>query len=64
MPNLVRIAYNKVWLDAKNIQIKLPLGKLGLKKLGPFKVLAQIGNQDYKLDLPAALKVYLVFHID
>ena len=55
---------DKVWLDAKNIRICQPSGKLGPKKLGPFEVTKVIGDHNYELALPHDLKVYLVLHID
>ena len=55
---------DQVWLDAKNLWIKQLLGKLGPKQLGPFKVLQKLEDCDYKLQLPVALKVHPVFHVD
>ena len=55
---------DRVWLSAKNINIIQPSGKLGPKQLGPFKVLEKVGELDYHLELPPALKVHNVFHVD
>ena len=53
----------RVWLDAKPIQIK-GVRKLTARKLGPYKVIKQISPVNYELDLPKDLRVHPVFHID
>ena len=37
--------------------------KLSPKYYGPYKVLQNIGTMAYKLELPASLRVHLVFHV-
>jgi len=37
--------------------------KLSPKYYGPYKVLQKIGTMTYKLELPAASRVQLVFHV-
>jgi len=37
--------------------------KLSPKNCDPYKVLQNIGNIAYKLDLPASSRVHLVFHV-
>ena len=37
--------------------------KLSPKYYGPYKVLQRIGTMVYKLDLPIASRVHLVFHV-
>lgn len=34
------------------------------RQLGPFKILAKIGDLDYKLELPNWLKIHPVFHVN
>ena len=53
-----------VWLSTKDIKVHQPSPKLGPCQLGPFKVLEQIGDLDYKLELPHWLKVHPVFHVN
>src|ERR1700761_3390092 len=55
---------SKVWLDTKDLRLKVPARKLAPKHLGPFQVLEQIENLDYQLDLPANLLLHNVFHVD
>ena len=55
---------DKVWLSARNIQIKQASRKLGPRQLGPFTVVERVGDLDYKLSLPPQLKLHPVFHAD
>lgn len=57
-------AGDRVWLDAKDIAIHQKSRKLGPKRLGPFKVLEQKSDLNYRLKLPPALKVHDIFHVD
>src|SRR5713226_5612635 len=52
-----------VWLIPKNIRTTRPSKKLDYKKIGPFRILAKIGSNAYKLDLPPAMRIHPVFHI-
>jgi hypothetical protein len=54
----------KVWLLPRNIRTTRPSRKLDYKKLGPYKVLAKVGKNAYKLDLPPSLRVHPTFHIN
>jgi len=52
-----------VWLLPRNIRTTRPCKKLAYKKIGPFKILAKIGESAYKLDLPQAMRIHNTFHI-
>ncbi|QRW08917.1 Transposon Tf2-1 polyprotein [Ceratobasidium sp. AG-Ba] len=54
---------DQVWLDNQNIQSQRPARKLAAKRIGPFKVLAKIGKQAFKLELPHTLKIHPVFPV-
>ena len=54
---------DKVWLIPRNIRTTRPAKNLDYKKLGPFRILAKIGMQAYKLDLPDSMKVHPTFHV-
>ncbi len=51
----------KVWLSTANIRTDRPSKKLDHKWIGPFTILEAKGSA-YKLDLPATIKIYNVFH--
>src|SRR3984885_1745268 len=55
---------DKVWLQAKQIKIHQQSSKLGPKQLGPYTITEIRSDVDYKLDLPPALRIHDVFHID
>ena len=51
---------NKVWLLHKNISSRWPSKKLNYIKLGLFKIKKKITEVNYKLDLPAKMKIHLI----
>ena len=53
----------KVWLDARDISTTRPTKKFDDKWFGPYKILAKISRNAYKLALPSSLKIHPVFHI-
>ena len=53
---------DKVWLEATNIKLS-GARKLQPRRLGPFAVKRKIGELNYELELPAAMKVHPVFHV-
>jgi hypothetical protein len=53
-----------VWLQAKNVKVYQQSQKLGPKQLGPFAVIEVLSDLDYHLQLPPALKLHNVFHIN
>src|SRR5271156_2772435 len=55
---------NKVYLDASNISTTRPSKKLSHRRLGPFPVIAKVGNGAYRLRLPPSMsRLHLVFNI-
>jgi len=52
-----------VLLLPRNIRTTRPCKKLDYKKMGPFKILARIGESAYKLDLPPSMRIHNTFHI-
>jgi len=52
-----------VWLLLRNMVTTRPCKKLDYKKIGPFKILAKIGESAYKLDLPPSMMLHNTFHI-
>lgn len=54
---------DSVWLLRNNIKTTRPSNKLDYKRLGPFKISAQINQVSFRLDLPSTLKIHNVFHV-
>ncbi len=57
--------YNKgdqVWVEGTNIKTLYPLAKLSPKRYGPFKVLEQLSEAVYRLEIPWHWKIHNVFH--
>jgi hypothetical protein len=53
---------NMVWLSTSNIRTKRPSRKLDFRRLGPFKILDQVGYVSFRLGLPPSMKIHNVFH--
>ncbi len=57
--------YNKgdqVWVEGTNIKTLYPSVKLSPKRYGPFKVLEQLSDAVYRLEIPRHWKIHNVFH--
>ena len=52
-----------VWFLPRNVKTTRPSKKLDYKKMGPFKIIKQVGTSSYKLDLPASMTIHNTFHI-
>ena len=52
-----------VYLAIKNIIIKRPNKKLDYKYLGLYKITKRISENNYQLDLPLKVRIYLIFYI-
>ena len=53
----------KFWLLRRHISTTRPLAKLDVRRLGPFEIVEPIGSSDFRLKLPSAIKIHLVFHV-
>jgi len=54
---------DKVWLLYKNFKLRQLSKKLDYIKIGLFKIVAKISEVIYRLDLPAKIKIYLIWYI-
>ena len=50
-------------LDSRHIQTKRPSRKLDHKKMGPFRIIKEVGTRAFKLELPLQMKIHPVFNI-
>jgi len=62
-PDLNLQSGEMVWLLPRNIKTTRASTKLGYKKIGPFKTLAKIGTNAYKLALPTSKTIHNTFYI-
>jgi hypothetical protein len=53
---------NQVWLEGMNLKTLYPTAKLGPKRYGPFKVVKQLSEAIYQLEMPRQWKIHNVFH--
>ena len=53
---------DQVWIEGTNIKTIYPLAKLGPKRYGPFKVLEQLSEAIYRVEIPWQWKIHNVFH--
>jgi len=63
-PSCSFVSGGKVWLDACNLHIRTPSRKLSNRRIGPYTVQAQLSPVTYWLQLPEAMKINDVSHID
>ena len=54
---------NMVYLATKNIITKRTSKKLDYKYLKPYKVTKRISENNYQLNLPPKVRIYLIFYI-
>jgi hypothetical protein len=54
---------DKVWLDARNLNLRIGSKKLAPKREGPFTIKKRIGSYAYELDLPKRWRIHPVFHV-
>ncbi len=60
-PNI--LVGDKVWLLRRNLKTCQLSDKLDYRCLGPFRVSKQVNEVAYRLDLPAFMKIHLMFHV-
>uniref|UniRef100_A0A671KJW6 Gypsy retrotransposon integrase-like protein 1 n=1 Tax=Sinocyclocheilus anshuiensis TaxID=1608454 RepID=A0A671KJW6_9TELE len=53
----------RVWLSTKDLKLRLPSRKLSPRYVGPFKILRQINDVTYRLELPANYRISPSFHV-
>jgi hypothetical protein len=53
---------DQVWLEGTNLKTLYPSAKLGPKRYGPFKIMKQLSNAVYRLEIPRHWKIHNVFH--
>ena len=53
---------DQVWLEGTNLKTLYPTAKLGPKRYGPFKVVKQLSNTIYQLEIPRQWKIHNMFH--
>ena len=52
----------QVWIEGTNLQTLYPTKKLGLKCYGPFKILKQLLDVVYQVEIPKHWKIHNMFH--
>ncbi|KAI2666521.1 Transposon Tf2-9 polyprotein [Labeo rohita] len=52
-----------VWLSTHNLRLRLPCRKLSPRYIGPFKILRQINDVTFQLQLPPRYCIHPTFHV-
>ena len=55
---------DNMWLEAKNIHLKQPSKKLDQKRYRPFRILKNIGQEVFQIELPEEWIIHNVFNED
>ena len=53
---------NQVWIEGTNLKTIYLMAKLGPKRYGPFKILKQLSEAIYQVEIPRQWKIHNVFH--
>ncbi len=53
----------QVWLSMRDLKLRLPSRKLSPKYVGPFKIIKQINEVTYQLELPTNYRISPSFHV-
>jgi hypothetical protein len=54
---------DKMYLEMENLKSDRPSKKLDHRRVGPYKIIRQVGSHAYQLDLPPTMKIHPVFHV-
>jgi hypothetical protein len=52
-----------VMIDSRNMKTKRPAKKLDHKKIGPVKIVKNIGTHAFRVELPPTMQIHDVFHV-
>ncbi|KAI2642436.1 Transposon Tf2-8 polyprotein [Labeo rohita] len=52
-----------VWLSTRDLRLRLPCRKLSPRYIGPFRILRQINDVTYQLQLPPRYRIHSTFHV-
>ncbi|KAK7122940.1 hypothetical protein R3I94_019906 [Phoxinus phoxinus] len=53
----------RVWLSTRDLKLRLPSRKLSPKYVGPFRILRQMNEVTYKIELPLNYRISPSFHV-
>ncbi|KAI2648567.1 Transposon Tf2-8 polyprotein [Labeo rohita] len=54
---------DSVWLSTRDLRLRLPCRKLSTRYIGPFKILRQINDVTFQLQLPPRYRIHPTFHV-
>ncbi|KAI2645796.1 Transposon Tf2-8 polyprotein [Labeo rohita] len=54
---------DQVWLSTHDLRLRLPCRKLSPRYIGPFKILRQINDITFQLQLPPRYRIHPTFHV-